>query len=126
MKPLSHRLYALCAIALAVVLFVAVNIVANQWLGTARLDLTQNGLYTVSPGTEATLSKLPEAVTLRFYFSRKPAAGYAQIVAYAGRVHTFAVGKRAIAPNVKTFGILTCSRLSSGFPLAFVLHSTLE
>jgi len=37
-------------------------------------------------GTEATLAKLPEPVTLRFYFSRKPAAGYAQIVAYAGRV----------------------------------------
>jgi ABC-type uncharacterized transport system involved in gliding motility auxiliary subunit len=86
MKPLSHRIFALSAIALAVVLFVAINIVANQWLGTARLDLTQNGLYTVSPGTEATLAKLPEPVTLRFYFSRKPAAGYAQIVAYAGRV----------------------------------------
>jgi ABC-type uncharacterized transport system involved in gliding motility auxiliary subunit len=86
MKPLPHRMFALCAIALAVVLFVAVNIVANQWLGTARLDLTQNGLYTVSPGTEATLAKLPEPVTLRFYFSRKPSTGYAQIVAYAGRV----------------------------------------
>jgi ABC-type uncharacterized transport system involved in gliding motility auxiliary subunit len=87
MKMLSHRVFALSAIALAVVLFVAVNIVANQWLGTARLDLTQNGLYTVSPGTEAIVSKLPEPVTLRFYFSRKPSAGYAQIVAYAGRVH---------------------------------------
>jgi hypothetical protein len=39
---------------------------------------------------------------------------------------TFAVGKRAIAPNVKTFVFLTCSRLSSGFPLAFVLRPTLE
>ncbi|HEY4264797.1 MAG TPA: GldG family protein [Micropepsaceae bacterium] len=87
MKPLSHRVFALSAIALAVVLFVAINIVANQWLGTARLDLTQNGLYTVSPGTEAIVSKLPEPVTLRFYFSRQSSAGYAQIVAYAGRVH---------------------------------------
>jgi ABC-type uncharacterized transport system involved in gliding motility auxiliary subunit len=86
MKPLSRRLYALGAIALGVVLFVAVNIVAGQWLNTARLDLTQNALYTVSPGTKATVSKVPEPVTLRFYFSRQPAAGYAQIVAYAGRV----------------------------------------
>jgi len=86
MKPLSRRIYALASIALAVVLFVAVNIVANQWLGTARLDLTENGLYTVSPGTESTLSKLQEPVTLRFYFSRQPATSYAQIVAYAGRV----------------------------------------
>jgi len=86
MKSMSRRVYALTAIALGVVLFVAINIVANQWLGVARVDMTENGLYTVSAGTKATLSKLQEPVTLRFYFSRQPAAGYAQIVAYAGRV----------------------------------------
>ena len=63
MKTLSHRTYALIAIALAVVLFLAVNIVSNQWLGTARADLTQNGLYTVSPGTAATLSCSPAGRT---------------------------------------------------------------
>ena len=86
MNRLSRRAYALIAIALAVVLFVAVNIVSNTWLGTAQLDLTQNQLYTVSPGTKATLDKLPEPVTLRFYFSREPASSYASIVAYAQRV----------------------------------------
>src|SRR6266550_4133016 len=86
MNLLSRRIYALGAIALAVVLFVALNIVSNAWLGTAQLDLTQNRLYTVSPGTKATLDKLPEPVTLRFYFSREPATSYATIVAYARRV----------------------------------------
>jgi len=86
MKPLPRRLYALTAIALGVVLFVAVNIVANNWLGTLRLDVTENGLYTVSPGTKATLAKLQEPVTLRFYFSRASSTGYASLVAYSGRV----------------------------------------
>src|SRR5687767_1872067 len=86
MKQISRRAYALAAIALGIVLFVAINIVSNTWFGTARLDLTSNGLYTVSPGTRATLSKLQEPVTLRFYFSREPAAAYASLVAYAGRV----------------------------------------
>jgi ABC-type uncharacterized transport system involved in gliding motility auxiliary subunit len=86
MKSLSRRAYALAAIALGVVLFVAVNIVSNAWLGAARLDLTSNGLYTVSPGTRSTLGKLEEPVTLRFYFSREPAAGFASLVAYASRV----------------------------------------
>jgi ABC-type uncharacterized transport system involved in gliding motility auxiliary subunit len=86
MKPLSRRAYALFTVALGVVLFVAVNIVSNMWLGAARLDLTANGLYTVSPGTKATLSKLEEPVTLRFYFTRAPASGYASLVAYASRV----------------------------------------
>jgi gliding motility-associatede transport system auxiliary component len=86
MKPFSRRLYALSAIALAAVLFVAVNIVSNFWLSAARVDLTQNGLYTVSNGTKEILSKLQEPITLKFYFSREPASGYAQVVAYAGRV----------------------------------------
>jgi gliding motility-associatede transport system auxiliary component len=86
MKFISRRAYALIAITLGVVLFVAVNIVSNTWLGAARLDLTSNGLYTVSPGTRATLGKLDEPVTLRFYFSREPASGFASLVAYAGRV----------------------------------------
>src|SRR6266567_4291262 len=86
MNRLSRKVYALIAVALAVVLFVSLNIVSNSWLGTTRVDLTKNSLFTVSPGTKATLDKLPEPVALRFYFSRQPATGYAQIVAYAGRV----------------------------------------
>jgi ABC-type uncharacterized transport system involved in gliding motility auxiliary subunit len=86
MKSISRKAYALIAITLGVVLFVAVNIVSNTWLGAARLDLTSNGLYTVSPGTRATLGKLEEPVTLRFYFSREPASGFASLVAYASRV----------------------------------------
>src|SRR6266567_4201686 len=86
MNRLSRKVYALIAVALAVVLFVSLNIVSNSWLGTTRVDLTQNSLFTVSPGTKATLDKLPEPVTLRFYFSREPATSYATIVAYAQRV----------------------------------------
>jgi ABC-type uncharacterized transport system involved in gliding motility auxiliary subunit len=82
----SRRTSAFITIALGVVLFVAVNIAANSWLTAARLDLTQNALYTLSPGTKSTLTKLQEPVTLRFYFSRQQATGYAQVVAYAQRV----------------------------------------
>src|SRR5579863_1904924 len=86
MKNLSRGTSAFITIALGVVLFVAINIVSNSWLNTAQLDLTQNGLYTLSPGTKSTLAKLQEPVTLRFYFSRQQASGYAQVVAYAQRV----------------------------------------
>jgi ABC-type uncharacterized transport system involved in gliding motility auxiliary subunit len=86
MKKLSHRTSALITIALGVVLFVAVNIVSNSWLGTARLDLTQNGLYTLSPGTRSTVTKLQEPVTIRLYYSRQQASAYAQVVAYGQRV----------------------------------------
>ena len=54
MKTSSRRISAFITIALGIALFVAVNIVSNSWLGSTRLDLTQNGLYTLSPGTRST------------------------------------------------------------------------
>lgn len=86
MKPISRRLYALGAIALAAVIFVGLNIGSDATFTTTRLDLTQNGLYTLSPGTQHTLDSLVEPITLKFYYSKKVAARYAQINAYAQRV----------------------------------------
>jgi len=86
MQPLSRRVYAIGAIALAVVIFVALNIAADATFTTTRLDLTSNGLYTLSPGTAHTLDQLVEPITLKFYYSKKVASQYAQINAYAGRV----------------------------------------
>ncbi len=99
MKPLSRRVYALTAITLAAVLFVAVNIVSDTWLRTARLDLTESGLYTLSNGTRATLGKIPEPITLRFFYSRDVAAGYAQVRAYAARVRDLLQEYAALAPD---------------------------
>lgn len=86
MKSLSRKVYALTAIVLAAILFVAINIVSDNWLRNARLDLTENGQFTLSDGTRATLKKIPEPITLRFFYSREVAADYAQVRAYAGRV----------------------------------------
>lgn len=85
-KAISRHLYALVAIALAAVIFVALNIAADATLTTERLDLTENGLYTLSNGTRETIAGLKEPVTLKFFYSKKVAADYAPIQAYAGRV----------------------------------------
>lgn len=86
MKPLPRRLYALAAIALAAIIFVALNIAADATLTTARLDLTQTGVYTLAPGTKHIIANLQEPVTLKFFYSKKIAAGYPQIDTYAHRV----------------------------------------
>ena len=44
------------------------------------------GTYTLSDGTRAIIAKLPEPVTLRFYFSKKNSAAYPVTAAYAKRV----------------------------------------
>src|SRR5665213_2920052 len=86
MRPISRRLYAIAAIALAAIIFVAVNIAADATLTNARLDLTQTGQFTLADGTKDIIAKLREPVTLKFFFSKKVATDYAQINAYARRV----------------------------------------
>ncbi len=71
---------------LAVVLFFAVNIVANTLLTSSRVDLTQNRLYTLSEGTLNILGRLEEPITLRLFLTRDVAALLPGISSYANRV----------------------------------------
>ena len=76
-------------VALAV-LFLGVVMLSNVGLRGMRIDLTQNRLYTLSPGTQQVLSELKEPVNLYFYFSREAAAKQAPLVMpYATRVREF-------------------------------------
>jgi len=83
---ISRRTYVFSALALAAVLFVGVNVAADTAITNARLDLTETGQFTLSPGTRDILAKLQEPVTLKFYYSRTAGARYAAIAAYAKRV----------------------------------------
>jgi ABC-type uncharacterized transport system involved in gliding motility auxiliary subunit len=83
---MSRRTYAIAAIVLAAIIFVGVNIAADSFLTGWRIDLTENGQYTLSQGTRNIIAKLQEPITLRFFFSKRVAADYAQTNAYAQRV----------------------------------------
>ena len=52
-------------IALAIVLFFAINIAAGALLTSSRLDLTADRLFTLSDGTRQVLSNIQEPVDLR-------------------------------------------------------------
>ncbi|HXE17271.1 MAG TPA: Gldg family protein [Stellaceae bacterium] len=83
---LSRRAAAWWALAAAIVLFVAVNVIAEQSLRGSRIDLTENGLYTLSPGTRKVLAKIEEPITLRFYYSPQLGAAAPPYGIYAERV----------------------------------------
>ena len=85
------------ALVLGVLLFLSVNLVANTVLTGARLDLTQDRLYTVSDGTRAVLSAIDEPIRLRFYFSEAVATPYPAIFAYGRRVQDLLREYAAIA-----------------------------
>lgn len=82
----NHRLAAILAIVLATIVFLGLNTAANSWLRTARLDLTENSLYSLSDGTKNILRNLKEPVTLRFYYSAEAASEYPTVRAYAERI----------------------------------------
>ncbi len=76
-------------VALAV-LFLGIVMLSNVVLRGMRADLTQNRLYTLSPGTRQVLAELKEPVNLYLYFSREAAAKQAPLVMpYANRVREF-------------------------------------
>ncbi len=78
--------YAAAAIVTGVILFLAVNVFASVAFRSARLDLTQQHLYTLSEGTIGTLAALEEPITLRFYFSESLVSDSQFLTTYGARV----------------------------------------
>jgi ABC-type uncharacterized transport system involved in gliding motility auxiliary subunit len=74
------------ALGMAVVLFLAVNMLSNAAFHGARLDLTEGRIYSLSEGSRSIAASLDEPVALRLYFSRDLAADIPTIRAYAERV----------------------------------------
>src|SRR3546814_13300195 len=70
----------------AFAVFFAVNIIANQGLRDARIDLTDAQLYTLSDGTRNVIKAVPEPITLRFFFSEELAAAAPQRMQSCNRV----------------------------------------
>ena len=70
-KMLDRNRLGALGIALAVVLFVAINILAGAVLKSTRLDLTADRLFTLSTGTKQVLSTMEEPVDLRLYYSSR-------------------------------------------------------
>jgi ABC-type uncharacterized transport system involved in gliding motility auxiliary subunit len=83
---MPRRTAALIGLTSALILFLAVNVIANRTLGTTRIDLTQGKLYTLSSGTRSTLAKLNEPLVLRFYYSKKLGTEIPSYGVYAQRV----------------------------------------
>ena len=83
MKKLMVSSAGLVLIALA---FLAFNLFAGLGLTSARLDLTEQKLYTISAGTERILAELEEPIELSFFYSDSTAKDVPALRTYAKRV----------------------------------------
>ena len=83
---MGGRTYTIAGIVLAVAVFLALNMFANQALTRFRLDLTEHKHFTLSEGTRNIVAGLDEPVTLRLYVSRALAARLPTVSGYVARV----------------------------------------
>jgi ABC-type uncharacterized transport system involved in gliding motility auxiliary subunit len=81
----TGRLVVIAAI-LGAVIFGSINIIAANALRGARLDLTQQHLYSLSEGTKAMVGKLAEPIRFRFFMSSGLTREAPQLAAFASRV----------------------------------------
>lgn len=76
----------LLAIGLAIVLFLAINMLAGALLKASRLDLTEDRLFTLADGTKEVLRSIDEPIDLRFYYNRRLDELGPYFASYANRV----------------------------------------
>lgn len=86
MKRSTLGLGTLLALA---ALFIGLTALSNFTLRGLRLDLTENRLYTLTPGTERIVRSLDEPVNLYFFFSDEAATALPGIKTYGARVREF-------------------------------------
>jgi ABC-type uncharacterized transport system involved in gliding motility auxiliary subunit len=82
---IQRRLGASSLVLLAVA-FMAAVIISNGLFQGAKIDLTENRLYTLSDGTKRILESIDEPINLYLFWSDKAAEGIPTLRDYANRV----------------------------------------
>ncbi len=94
-KALETLLYSAGGVIALAVILIAANFLMGAF--SARVDLTQGSVYTLSPGTRAILSKLEAPVKIRLYYSQGGGAVPVGLKTFAKRVEDLLVEYRAAA-----------------------------
>jgi ABC-type uncharacterized transport system involved in gliding motility auxiliary subunit len=84
---MQHRtLSAVIGVIAVAAIVIGVNMFADARLANVRVDLTQQHLYTLAPGTRQVLAGLKDPIALKLFYSRKLGAAVPSYGAYADRV----------------------------------------
>lgn len=85
---LSPARLAWGGLALAAVTLLSINLIASETLGSWKTDLTEDKLYSISPGSVAVLKAMDEPITARLYFSKKLGEMAPSYARYFDRIRT--------------------------------------
>jgi ABC-type uncharacterized transport system involved in gliding motility auxiliary subunit len=75
-------------LALAAVTLLSINLIASETLGGWKADLTEDKLFTISPGSVTVLSSIEEPIKAKLYFSKKLGELSSAYAAYFDRIRT--------------------------------------
>ena len=101
MSGSSRNKLGYASLVLVAVAFVVAVLAVNVWLRGARIDLTENDLYTLGDGTQAVLDGIEEPINLYFFFSDEATQSLPTLRTYAGRVREMLEQFEASAPDGK-------------------------
>ncbi|WP_431285537.1 Gldg family protein [Humitalea sp. 24SJ18S-53] len=86
-KPPSRRLWGSAfGLVAALALAIGAVVLTERFFARARLDLTEQRLFTLSDGTRQIVAGLQDPITLRLFYSRRLGATVPVFGAYADRV----------------------------------------
>ncbi len=83
---MNKQLLSTTGLVLAVILFIAFNVVVNGNFKSLRVDLTEDNLYTLSQGSLNIIAALPDIITLQLYYTEKVAQELPGLKSYGQRV----------------------------------------
>ena len=84
MKKFETWLFPVAGVVAVLVILIAINVLGNFL--KVRSDLTENKIYTLSPGTKRILDKLDTPVEIRFYYSKDNSSMPVPLRTYAQEV----------------------------------------
>lgn len=85
---LSPACLAWGGLALAAVTLLSINLIASETLGGWKADLTEDKLYSISPGSVTVLKAMDEPVKARVYYSKKLGEIAPSYARYFDRIRT--------------------------------------
>jgi len=85
-RPLSRRSRLRIVLVLVLMFSTALALALSRWIHVPRVDLTQDHLYTLTPGTVQIVGNLQRPLRLTLYFSEHAARDLPQLRSYEQRV----------------------------------------
>jgi len=84
--PLRRRTVLLSGLLALIVAYCSITLITSRWLSPQRFDLTQDRLYTLSPGTRQIVDSVNRPLWLTLYFSQHATKDLPTLRSYEQRV----------------------------------------